>query len=170
MWDMPTLHPKRRRHKAQLKGATPSLFFSGCLLWIIKSSKSQRLPASGSKRGKEVSVLCCCVLCFSAVVCINLALSLGAVFSNMCALHRWKGEIWPYSLSRKYRTRLESNWHWFGSGCEVPWCHWGQAWLPPLCRDTLWHPGGRRNAGWVSITNQLLTCVHTITDICKCIE
>lgn len=64
---------------------------------------------------------------------------------------RWKGEIWPYSVSRKYRTRLEPNWHWFGRSCKVPGCLWRQAWLPPICRDTLWHLGGWRNAGWVGV-------------------
>lgn len=64
---------------------------------------------------------------------------------------RWKGEIWPYSVSRKYRTRLEPNWHWFGRSCKVPGCLWRQAWLPSICRDTLWHLGGRRNAGWVGV-------------------
>lgn len=64
---------------------------------------------------------------------------------------RWKGEIWPYSVSRKYRTRLEPNWHWLGRSCKVPGCLWRQAWLPPICRDTLWHLGGWRNAGWVGV-------------------
>lgn len=69
---------------------------------------------------------------------------------------RWKGEIWPYSVSRKYCARLESIWHWFGSGCEVPWCLWRKAWLPPVCRDTLRHPGGRWNAGWVHLNLSII--------------
>lgn len=71
---------------------------------------------------------------------------------------RWKGEIWPYSISRKYRTRLEPNWHWFGRSCKVPGCLWRQARLPPICRDTLWHPGGRRNAGWGEVSECKLVC------------
>lgn len=72
---------------------------------------------------------------------------------------RWKGEIWSYSISRKYRTRLEPNWHWFGRSCKVPGCLWRQARLPPICRDTLWHPGGRRNAGWGEVSECKLVCL-----------
>lgn len=93
-------------------------------------------------------------LCSLSLLYMSKSFSREAVFSSNPTYmpffpHRWKGEVWPYSVSRKYRTRLESNWHWFGSSCKVPWCLWRQAWLPPVCRDTLWHPGGRRNAGWV---------------------
>lgn len=62
--------------------------------------------------------------------------------------HRWKGEVWPIPVSGKHCARSRSKRLWSGSCRKVPRCLWCQAWLQTICRDSVRHPGGWRNAGW----------------------